>query len=89
MSTQNSSAAASDVFSGPPIGPLGYGIATAVGIAMEERHLAAKHNRDAYNVVDHYTYALCGDGDLMEGVSAEASSLGALLNIGRLGVLYN
>ena len=56
-------------------GPLGQGIATAVGMAMAERHLVAKYNRDAYSVVDHYTYAICGDGDLMEGVSAEASSL--------------
>ncbi|PFA15667.1 transketolase [Bacillus cereus] len=70
-------------------GPLGQGIATAVGMAMAERHLAAKYNRDAYNVVDHYTYAICGDGDLMEGVSAEASSLAAHLGLGRLVVLYD
>ncbi|HDR7793550.1 TPA: transketolase [Bacillus luti] len=70
-------------------GPLGQGIATAVGMAMAERHLAAKYNRDAYNVVDHYTYAICGDGDLMEGVSAEASSLAAHLQLGRLVVLYD
>lgn len=70
-------------------GPLGQGIATAVGMAMAERHLAAKYNRDAYNVVDHHTYAICGDGDLMEGVSAEASSLAAHLQLGRLVVLYD
>lgn len=70
-------------------GPLGQGIATAVGMAMAERHLAAKYNRDAYSVVDHYTYAICGDGDLMEGVSAEASSLAAHLQLGRLVVLYD
>ncbi|MCI0765103.1 transketolase [Bacillus sp. TL12] len=70
-------------------GPLGQGISTAVGMAMAERHLAAKYNRDAYNVVDHYTYAVCGDGDLMEGVSAEASSLAAHLGLGRLVVLYD
>ncbi|PFN01798.1 MULTISPECIES: transketolase [Bacillus cereus group] len=70
-------------------GPLGQGISTAVGMAMAERHLAAKYNRDAYNVVDHYTYAICGDGDLMEGVSAEASSLAAHLGLGRLVVLYD
>ncbi|MBO9128930.1 transketolase [Bacillus sp. 165] len=70
-------------------GPLGQGIATAVGMAMAERHLAAKYNRDSYNVVDHYTYAICGDGDLMEGVSAEASSLAAHLQLGRLIVLYD
>lgn len=70
-------------------GPLGQGISTAVGMAMAERHLAAKYNRDEYNVVDHYTYAICGDGDLMEGVSAEASSLAAHLGLGRLVVLYD
>lgn len=70
-------------------GPLGQGISTAVGMAMAERHLAAKYNRDAYNVVDHYTYAICGDGDLMEGVSSEASSLAAHLGLGRLVVLYD
>lgn len=70
-------------------GPLGQGISTAVGMAMAERHLAAKYNRDAYNVVDHFTYAICGDGDLMEGVSAEASSLAAHLGLGRLVVLYD
>ncbi|MCP8969100.1 transketolase [Ectobacillus ponti] len=70
-------------------GPLGQGIATAVGMAMAERHLAAKYNRDAFNVVDHYTYVICGDGDLMEGVSAEASSLAAHLQLGRLVVLYD
>ncbi|WP_416825810.1 transketolase [Ectobacillus polymachus] len=70
-------------------GPLGQGIATAVGMAMAERHLAAKYNRDSYNVVDHFTYAICGDGDLMEGVSSEASSLAAHLQLGRLIVLYD
>jgi transketolase len=70
-------------------GPLGQGIATAVGMAMAERHLAAKYNRDTFNVVDHYTYVICGDGDLMEGVSAEASSLAAHLQLGRLVVLYD
>ncbi|GAA3323912.1 hypothetical protein GCM10020331_049680 [Ectobacillus funiculus] len=58
-------------------------------MAMAERHLAAKYNREAYNVVDHYTYVICGDGDLMEGVSAEASSLAAHLGLGRLVVLYD
>lgn len=70
-------------------GPLGQGIATAVGMAMAERHLAAKYNRDSLNVVDHYTYVICGDGDLMEGVSAEASSLAAHLHLGRMIVLYD
>ncbi|MGM9924353.1 MAG: transketolase [Bacillus sp. (in: firmicutes)] len=70
-------------------GPLGQGIAMAVGMAMAERHLAATYNRDSYNVVDHYTYTICGDGDLMEGVSAEASSLAGHLKLGRLIVLYD
>lgn len=70
-------------------GPLGQGIAMAVGMAMAERHLAATYNRDSYNVVDHYTYGICGDGDLMEGVSAEAASLAAHLQLGRLVVLYD
>lgn len=55
-------------------GPLGQGIANAVGLAMAEAHLAATYNRPGYEIVDHYTYALNGDGDLMEGVSQEAAS---------------
>jgi transketolase len=70
-------------------GPLGQGIAMAVGMAMAERHLAETYNRDAYQVVDHYTYSICGDGDLMEGVSAEAASLAGHLQLGRLVVLYD
>ncbi|MFJ7831833.1 transketolase [Peribacillus sp. NPDC097197] len=70
-------------------GPLGQGIAMAVGMAMAERHLAESYNRDSYNVVDHYTYSICGDGDLMEGVSAEAASLAGHLQLGRLVVLYD
>ncbi|MFS0782154.1 transketolase [Bacillus sp. 1P06AnD] len=70
-------------------GPLGQGIAMAVGMAMAERHLAETYNKDGYPVVDHYTYSICGDGDLMEGVSAEASSLAAHLQLGRLIVLYD
>lgn len=70
-------------------GPLGQGIGMAVGMAMAESHLAAKYNRDGYDVVNHYTYALCGDGDLMEGVSHEASSLAAHLKLGRLILLYD
>lgn len=53
-------------------GPLGQGIAMAVGMAMAEAHLAATYNKENFNVMDHYTYAICGDGDLMEGVSQEA-----------------
>ncbi|TRZ38393.1 transketolase [Niallia circulans] len=70
-------------------GPLGQGIAMAVGMALAERHLAATYNRDSYQVVDHFTYSICGDGDLMEGVSAEAASLAAHLKLGRLVVLYD
>jgi len=70
-------------------GPLGQGIAMAVGMAMAERHLASKFNKDGLNVVDHYTFALCGDGDLMEGVSGEASSLAAHLKLGKLILLYD
>ncbi len=70
-------------------GPLGQGIAMAVGMAMAERHLAETYNRDSFQVVDHYTYSICGDGDLMEGVSAEAASLAGHLQLGRLVVLYD
>ncbi|PLT28141.1 transketolase [Peribacillus deserti] len=70
-------------------GPLGQGIAMAVGMAMAERHLAATYNKDNFEVIDHFTYSICGDGDLMEGVSAEASSLAAHLQLGRLVVLYD
>ncbi|MBU8906338.1 transketolase [Desertibacillus haloalkaliphilus] len=70
-------------------GPLGQGVAMAVGFAMAERHLASTYNRDDFNVVDHYTYSICGDGDLMEGVSAEASSLAGHLKLGKLIVFYD
>src|SRR6478672_7303574 len=70
-------------------GPLGQGIAMAVGMAMAERHLATTYNRGNFNVVDHYTYSICGDGCLMEGVSAEAASLAGHLKLGRLIVLYD
>jgi transketolase len=70
-------------------GPLGQGIAMAVGMAMAERHLASTYNRDQFHVMDHYTYSICGDGDLMEGVSAEAASLAGHLKLGRLIVLYD
>jgi transketolase len=70
-------------------GPLGQGLGMAVGMAVAERHLAAVYNRDTYNIVDHHTYVLCGDGDLMEGISHEVSSLAGTLGLGKLIVLYD
>ncbi|WLR46866.1 transketolase [Halobacillus litoralis] len=70
-------------------GPLGQGIAMATGMAMAEAHLSGKYNREGYNVVDHYTYTICGDGDLMEGVSQESASLAGHLGLGKLIVLYD
>ncbi|MCY0885042.1 MAG: transketolase, partial [Firmicutes bacterium] len=70
-------------------GPLGQGIATAVGMALAERFLAARYNRPDLPIVDHMTYVLAGDGDLMEGVSGEASSLAGHLGLGKLVVLYD
>jgi transketolase len=70
-------------------GPLGQGIANAVGFALAESHLAAEFNKPGFNIVDHYSYALCGDGCLMEGVSGEAASLAGTLGLGKLIVLYD
>lgn len=70
-------------------GPLGQGIGMAVGMAMAEKHLAAVYNKPGFNIVDHHTYALCGDGDLMEGVAAEAISLAGHLQLDKLIVLYD
>ncbi|MER0123630.1 transketolase [Streptococcus sp. ZJ100] len=70
-------------------GPLGQGIATATGFAQAERFLAAKYNKEGYNLFDHYTYVICGDGDLMEGVSAEAASYAGLQKLDKLIVLYD
>jgi len=70
-------------------GPLGQGFGMAVGMAAAEKHLAAVYNRDGHAVVDHHTYVLCGDGDLMEGVSHEAASLAGTLGLGKLIVLYD
>lgn len=70
-------------------GPLGQGVATALGMAMAERHLAAKYNRDHFELINHYTYSICGDGDLMEGVSGESASLAGHLKLGRLVILYD
>src|SRR3954470_16014592 len=65
-------------------GPLGQGISTAVGMALAERMLAARYNRDGHEIVDHYTYVIASDGDLQEGISSEASSLAGHLGLGRL-----
>ena len=70
-------------------GPLGQGIANAVGMAMAETHLAAMFNKEGFPVVDHYTYALSGDGCLMEGVASEACSLAGTLKLGKLILLYD
>ncbi len=70
-------------------GPLGQGFATAVGMAMAEEHLAAKYNRPGFPLIDHYTYIICSDGDLMEGVSSEASSLAGHLGLGKIIALYD
>ncbi|MBT2655609.1 transketolase [Bacillus sp. ISL-18] len=70
-------------------GPLGQGIANSVGMAMAEAHLAAKFNKEGFPVIDHYTYALVGDGDLMEGVSYEAMSMAGHMKLGKLVVLYD
>lgn len=70
-------------------GPLGQGLATAVGMAMAEAHLAARYNRPGHTVVDHYTYVLASDGDMMEGVAAEAASLAGHLRLGKLVCLYD
>ncbi len=70
-------------------GPLGQGIANAVGMAVAEAHLAAKYNRPGYNVVDHYTYAICGDGCLEEGIAYEACSFAGTHKLGKLILLYD
>lgn len=70
-------------------GPLGQGLATATGMAIAEKHLAARFNTSAFKVVDHHTYVICSDGDLMEGVTNEAGSLAGHLKLGKLIALYD
>lgn len=70
-------------------GPLGQGVGMAVGMAIAEKHLAAVYNKPGFEVVNHYTYALCGDGDLMEGISHEAASMAGTMGLGKLIVLYD
>ncbi|MFT5716288.1 MAG: transketolase [Oleiphilaceae bacterium] len=70
-------------------GPLGQGIANAIGMALAEKTLAAQFNRDGHNVVDHRTYAFCGDGCLMEGISHEVCSLAGTLGLGKLVLFYD
>ena len=70
-------------------GPLGQGIANAVGMAIAETHLASIYNKEGFNVVDHYTYALCGDGCMMEGIEYESASLAGTLKLGKLIVIYD
>jgi transketolase len=70
-------------------GPLGQGFGNGVGMAIAEEWLAARYNRPGHKIVDHYTYAICGDGDLMEGISQEAASLAGHLRLGKLIYLYD
>ena len=70
-------------------GPLGAGLSSAVGLAMAQEHMAAKYNKDGYPIIDNFTYVLAGDGDMMEGITSEASSLAGTLELGRLIVIYD
>jgi transketolase len=70
-------------------GPLGQGVANGVGMAMAERHLASRFNRPGHEIVNHFTYIMCGDGDMMEGITSEAASLAGHLGLGRLICIYD
>ena len=70
-------------------GPLGQGFANGVGMAMAEAYLAARYNKPGFNLIDHYTYAIVSDGDLMEGVASEAASLAGHLKLSKLIYLYD
>ncbi len=70
-------------------GPLGQGVAMAVGMALSESYLNKKFNKDELNIIDHYTYVLCGDGDMMEGISSEAASFAGHNALGKLIVIYD
>lgn len=70
-------------------GPLGQGIPMATGMAMAEKFLASQYNKEDFDIIDHYTYVLCGDGDMQEGVTYEAASLAGHLSLGKLIVLYD
>jgi len=70
-------------------GPLGQGFANAIGMAMAERHLATIFNRPGYEIIDHYTYVICGDGDLMEGITSEAASLAGHMGLAKLICIYD
>jgi transketolase len=70
-------------------GPLGQGIAMAVGMAIAEAQLSASYNREGYDLINHFTYSICGDGDLMEGISSEAASMAGHMKLGKLVVLYD
>ncbi|MHB8404425.1 MAG: transketolase [Gammaproteobacteria bacterium] len=70
-------------------GPLGQGFGNGVGMAMAEAHLAARYNRDGFRIIDHFTYGIVSDGDLMEGIASEAASLAGHLQLGKLIYLYD
>lgn len=70
-------------------GPLGQGFTNAVGMALAERHLATIFNRPGYEIIDHYTYMICGDGDLMEGITAEAASFAGHMGLAKLICIYD